>query len=113
MSKDRSEAACSSVPLDPLVGRWISVLEKEPPRDIPVLLANRFFVDYHHDAIPNRWVQSVHVAVIKESIRGSNITHWMPLPEPPNMPPNAEFSGARAAGDDNQGRRQASAATPG
>ena len=27
--------------------------------------------------------------------------------------PNAEFSGARAAGDDNQGRRQASAATPG
>jgi hypothetical protein len=46
---------------------------------------------------------------------------WQRLHSAASRPPsvgkrnthNAEFSGARAAGDDNQGRRQASAATPG
>lgn len=70
---------------------WISVKEKRPPQNVYVLvtkLDGRKYVEMYFIQIAkrlgNQWFADYNEEEIyhKEGI----ITHWMPLPDPPELP---------------------------
>lgn len=65
---------------------WIDIKKQLPPKDTAVILANRYYTDYEGH-FPDEWRQSVYVAVAGAAIfsGSSNVTHWMPLPAPPEI----------------------------
>ena len=67
---------------------WISVDERLPDADCPVLIftkKNRYYVGYYYKAV----VDEQYTGFYSDSIK-RDVTHWMPLPEAPKMKGGAE-----------------------
>ena len=67
---------------------WISVDERLPEADSPVLIftrKNRYYVGYYYKAAVDRNYTGFYADSCKR-----DVTHWMPLPEPPMMKGGAE-----------------------
>ena len=63
------------------VGEWISVEERLPEDETPVLVFTEkgsFYVGYYYKAVTNPCFTGFYADSCKR-----NVTHWMPLPEPP------------------------------
>ena len=69
--------------------RWIPIEERVPPLDVVVLIAEydsrpkveMYFVSTAY-RLNDRWFEPTHGEEI--TLKGQVITHWMPLPDPPN-----------------------------
>lgn len=62
---------------------WISVEERLPEPELPILIftrKNRYYVGYYYKAV----VDTTYTGFYADSVK-RDVTHWMPLPEPPKM----------------------------
>ena len=60
---------------------WISVEERVPDAETPVLVFTKkgsFYVGYYYKAVTNPGFTGFYADCAKR-----DVTHWMPLPEPP------------------------------
>lgn len=60
---------------------WISVDERLPDPGLPILIftrKNRYYVGYYYKAV----VDTTYTGFYADSVK-RDVTHWMPLPEPP------------------------------
>lgn len=59
------------------MGNWISVKDRLPEQDVKVITYSETFgLNFGHLGIDKVWFVSGYYA--------KNVTHWQPLPEPPN-----------------------------
>lgn len=71
----------------PAVNRWIPVSERMPDDELPVIVAHIDSEGYGLPSIgmfrgnPKKWVTS-------SAIRIMNVTHWMPIPDAPEVKNN-------------------------
>jgi len=80
------------------VSEWISVKDRLPPQDTPVLVMTskniRHSEDYYYMAVSDRYKKDIHtdsgyrfnvreLKVNYPRVNCLDITHWMPLPEAP------------------------------
>lgn len=80
----RVEDIAHSINNEPTINQWISVEERLPEPDTPVLVCVPDYSDTHRVLIARYddlwgWIGQWDGAI---SMR-TQITHWMPLPEPP------------------------------
>ena len=62
-------------------GEWISVEERLPEAECPVLIftrKNRYYVGYYYKALIDQTFTGFYADAVKR-----DVTHWMPLPEAP------------------------------
>ena len=60
---------------------WISVDERLPDPGLPILIftrKNRYYVGYYYKAV----VDTTYTGFYADSVK-RDVTHWMPMPEPP------------------------------
>ena len=63
---------------------WISIKDRQPKEGDVVLLVIKYFCDYD-GILPGEWRQHVYQAGVNQDVMRSNVTHWMPLPAPPEL----------------------------
>jgi len=70
--------------------KWISTNERLPPPDVAVIIATydsrkkveMYFVDTAY-RIGKQWFETTHGE--EQTKKGTRVTHWMPLPDAPDV----------------------------